>query len=780
MGMVFKAQQVTLNRIVAVKLLSVQMGQGGLDFAARFKVEAQAMARISHPGIVPVHDFGTASDGQLFYVMEFVEGTDLAKRIESEGKLSAEEALRIMLAVCDALACAHAEGVVHRDIKPSNILISRDGKVKVADFGLAKIDAPETASLTLSGTTMGSQGYAAPEVFSKASSADHRADIYSLGVMFYQMLTGTMPRGMFKLPSEKVPGLDTRFDAIICQAMEEDREDRQQSVAELRGELEAILSPASLSLMPRESHDIHVSSRELIQPAPTARHRIAWSRVAMFTLVIGLMAWLALSRVPPDEAAPDSSPWKNLLKNDGGHLRRSLQGNWVSVDGSLQGPPESAAQPALCGLSWDKPDSCDLRFRITKLAGADGVVYFGFRHGDSSGGIIFSDRRTDSGVPFVGMTTLEGGNADKDSSWVRRQTASFLPVGQEREVRLLLRDDGVAVWLDGIEVYRWKGDWNKLSQSPPLFLASHARGPVFAIGSHRAKIAIRSAEAMLVTGEEAQKLPDVPPVEFHGHRYQYIPGSFTWMEAEANAASLGGHLATLTSAEENHWGWTHFSPYLPTLDKRALPERGWWIGGRPLEMGKGWEWVTGEPFEYTCWSLAKPPPARTPRLRQHNNGGGGSLSAWSPVHYSNRCGYLVEWDESTSTSSSDTETRQLAAWLFSLPLSNEPSHQDHKVPDVMIEGSVRNFRKLSEMPATPFTFSRIRIGPLPMGDQARRHLDILAQQKRLYDLRIYAAEDAGALNCVNALTRLGTLVFKSMPGKPRKLTDEQLAPLGRV
>lgn len=165
MGMVFKARQVALDRIVAVKLLSVHMGQGNMDFAARFKVEAQAMARLSHPCIVPVHDFGTTSDGQLFYVMEFVEGTDLAKRIESEGKLPVEEALRIVLAVCDALTCAHAEGMVHRDIKPSNILISRDGKVKVADFGLAKIDAPETASLTLSGTTMGSHGYAAPEVF---------------------------------------------------------------------------------------------------------------------------------------------------------------------------------------------------------------------------------------------------------------------------------------------------------------------------------------------------------------------------------------------------------------------------------------------------------------------------------------------------------------------------------------------------------------------------------------------------------------------------------------
>lgn len=646
MGMVFKARQMALDRIVAVKLLSVQVGQGDMDFAARFKVEAQAMARLSHPGIVPVHDFGTTSDGQLFYVMEFVEGTDLAKRIEREGKLPVEESLRIALAVCDALACAHAEGVVHRDIKPSNILISHDGKVKVADFGLAKIDAPETASLTLSGTTMGSHGYAAPEVFSKASTADHRADIYSLGVLLYQMLTGDLPRGMFKLPSQKVPGLDTRLDAIVCQAMEEDREERQQSVAEMREELNAVHSPC-----PERLPETAASNGTLGKITPqVALRRIAWGRVAMAVLVLGGMVGLVITNMRSDDPETSMEPskpfssWKNMLKNDGGVLRRSLQGNWVSIDGSIHGPPASAAQPSLCGLSWDETGACDLRFRITKLSGDDGLVHLGFRHGDSSGGILFSDQRQSHGVSFVGMTTLNGANADRDSSWVRRQTASFLPIGQAREIRLLLRDEGVAAWIDGVEVYRWKGEWKQLSQSPPLYLSSLTRRPVFAIGSLRAQIAIHSAEAMRVIGDEGKTLPEVPPLEFRGHRYQYIPGAFTWMEAEANAASLGGHLVTMTSAEENHWVWTQFSPHLSSQDKRALPERGWWIGGKPLESGKGWQWVTGEPFEYTCWSLAKPPAARTPRLRQHNNGGGGGLSAWSPVHYSNRCGYLVEWD----------------------------------------------------------------------------------------------------------------------------------------
>lgn len=150
MGAVYKARQVSLNRVVAVKLLAAHGNE--LDFITRFKVEAQAMARLSHPGIVPVYDFGETGDGHLFYVMEFVEGEDLAKKIESDGRLTPDEALRIAIAVCDALAFAHEQGVVHRDIKPSNILLTARGAVKVADFGLAKIDDPATASLTLSGT----------------------------------------------------------------------------------------------------------------------------------------------------------------------------------------------------------------------------------------------------------------------------------------------------------------------------------------------------------------------------------------------------------------------------------------------------------------------------------------------------------------------------------------------------------------------------------------------------------------------------------------------------
>jgi serine/threonine protein kinase len=143
MGAVYRGTQRALKRAVAIKVLPPEMEEGDMQFAARFKHEAQAMAQLSHPNIVAVHEAGEV-DGLLYFVMEFIEGTDLAQLIASEGRIEPQRAIQITSAVCEALAFAHEEGIVHRDIKPSNIMIDRRGRVKVADFGLAKTLNVET------------------------------------------------------------------------------------------------------------------------------------------------------------------------------------------------------------------------------------------------------------------------------------------------------------------------------------------------------------------------------------------------------------------------------------------------------------------------------------------------------------------------------------------------------------------------------------------------------------------------------------------------------------
>jgi serine/threonine protein kinase len=244
MGAVYKGCQINLDRPVAIKILPSFMDddETGGNFSARFKNEARAMARLSHAGIVKAFDFGETADGLLYIVMEFIEGTDVAQMLHEQGRLPPVHALAITAHVCDALTYAHSRGIYHRDIKPANIMVGYDGVVKVADFGLAKMSHDGKAGLTQSGLALGTLHYMAPEALVLGAGVDHRADLYSLGVMLYQMLTGSLPQGIFKMPSQLVPGLDPRYDAIISKALREDRDIRHQSAAEFRAELDALLT----------------------------------------------------------------------------------------------------------------------------------------------------------------------------------------------------------------------------------------------------------------------------------------------------------------------------------------------------------------------------------------------------------------------------------------------------------------------------------------------------------------------------------------------------------
>lgn len=243
MGAVYKGRQTQLDRLVAIKILPPDLDGGGHDFTSRFKLEARSMARLKHPSIITVYDFGQTAEGLLYFVMEFVEGMDVQAMISQEGRLRSADAIAIAAHVCEALHYAHSNGIIHRDIKPANVIVGHDGHVRVADFGLVKVmNAAQTSHLTMSGSVMGTPNYLAPESLTLGMSVDHRVDIYAVGVMLYHMLTGNVPRGMFELPSQKVPGLDPRLDNIIAHAMQEDRDQRYQSAEDLRSDLVSILT----------------------------------------------------------------------------------------------------------------------------------------------------------------------------------------------------------------------------------------------------------------------------------------------------------------------------------------------------------------------------------------------------------------------------------------------------------------------------------------------------------------------------------------------------------
>ncbi len=236
MGFVYQVRQSDLDRIAALKILAPDLGRDPA-FAERFARESRALGRLNHPNIVTIYEHGEGG-GFFYLLMEYVDGVNLRQAMRA-GRFTPEQALAIVPGICDALHAAHAQGVWHRDIKPENILLDPQGKVKIADFGIARIVGDPHRDFTLTHTrgALGSAAYMAPEQHENPRGVDHRADIYSLGVVIYEMLTGELPLGRFPAPSERA-AVNARIDQIVFRTLAKERELRHQSAAEVKTEMQ--------------------------------------------------------------------------------------------------------------------------------------------------------------------------------------------------------------------------------------------------------------------------------------------------------------------------------------------------------------------------------------------------------------------------------------------------------------------------------------------------------------------------------------------------------------
>jgi cyclophilin family peptidyl-prolyl cis-trans isomerase len=312
MGEVYRAYDTVRKRTVALKRLPAAMA-ADTGFQARFRRESEVAARLTDEHVIPIHDFGEI-DGQLFIDMRYVEAADLASALRDRGPLPAHRAVRVVGQIAGALDSAHAEGLVHRDVKPSNILLRDrrgDDFAYLIDFGIARV--AQGTSLTATGATVGTMSYMAPERFLDAAGGDHRVDVYALGCVLHEALTGhppfpgdDLPVQMYAhlnspppQPSRLRPGVPPGFDAVVARAMAKDPGERHASAGELAAHAEAVLAAGQHATRPQPARAGPVRAsyptapvppphpaEQTWPPAPPARGRTA-------ALVIGAVVVVA-------------------------------------------------------------------------------------------------------------------------------------------------------------------------------------------------------------------------------------------------------------------------------------------------------------------------------------------------------------------------------------------------------------------------------------------------------------------------------------------------------
>ncbi|MBL9144846.1 MAG: serine/threonine protein kinase [Verrucomicrobiaceae bacterium] len=338
MGTVYLGRQVRLDREVAVKVLARELANDPL-FLERLEREARVMARLRHPNIVAVHDFHRDGESAAI-VMELVEGGTLRDKLRDHPNgLPVDEALRMVRQIAAGLTMAHAEGVIHRDMKPENVLIAESGEAMVSDFGLAMPMHDDSARLTLTGMAVGTVDYMAPEQF-KGTEVDVRIDIYALGVIAYELLTGQTPRGSFDPPHVLRKEVSHNISTAVMQALRPRAQDRFASVNEF-----------ILALEDR---------------APTQRARWPWLALLGFMLIA--TAWWVLKGERP---SPNPGPWRDAAA--GYRIwEHTIRGNWQNSNGVL------TANEDICiaSLEADMPEAYDVRVRFSRLSGMHSVAVF--------------------------------------------------------------------------------------------------------------------------------------------------------------------------------------------------------------------------------------------------------------------------------------------------------------------------------------------------------------------------------------------------------------------
>jgi serine/threonine protein kinase len=359
MGVVYKAQDTTLDRLVALKFLPPHLSASDED-KARFVQEAKAAAALNHPNICTIHGIED-SEGQTFIVMEFVEGQTLRDKTVgriADSPIQLKQALEIGIQIADGLAAAHEKGIVHRDLKPENIMLQKDGRLRIMDFGLAKLKG--ASRLTKAGSTVGTTGYMSPEQV-QGFDTDHRTDIFSLGVLLYELFAGQSPfKGVHETAvnyeivnvdpdpiSTIKPEIDPELDSIILDCLAKDLKERCQSVAEVARDLRRFKRESSKQRLSRitaareayRPSQMGTTGSEIAPAIPEKKSvfvgiNVSWIVAGIFLLLATLVAFIHFTETIPEVRVYQSTilpPEKtNFVMSFGGHVALSPDGRLLA------------------------------------------------------------------------------------------------------------------------------------------------------------------------------------------------------------------------------------------------------------------------------------------------------------------------------------------------------------------------------------------------------------------------------------------------------------------
>jgi predicted Ser/Thr protein kinase len=677
MGAVYKAVQRSLDRDVAIKILPPAFGSDP-EFRASFETEAKAMAKANHPNLIAVYDFG-AVDGMPFIVMEYVDGKSLYH--SSWGKtIDPVDACRIVKGICDGLAHAHEAGVIHRDIKPANILLNQKAEPKIGDFGLAQAIDQEGPGLL-----MGTPGYAAPEILDEQATSDHRADLYAVGVILHELVTGERADGSH--PPSKATG-NLKLDAIWRKATQPDPARRYQDAAAMSQALDGWLRSAGTRQTPRKLViNPTAPATKIVRPQPAAANpvrRVNPTRpVTPARPVTSGQPGTAAAHPapagpprtpPPGEAAGYWSIGRSLLiiaalvgaifithkvltvtrANRVAEIERSEREHAEAREKAEQEQRKARAEssgpavPPVVEEPGETPMEALARLRADLRAGERGELPPGTsRRGDSD---YFRVPEPMGWHRAAAFAEDHGGHlalAESESAviWLSeflpRNEAAWIGAGRSSGNRWVHLDGrpwslgqqpsgvGDFVSVNSLGLLRTRGAADELP-----FIIQWRRD-----GSNPAGLAAMLRRTRETLGNPAPVFP-IGTRSFDGRHFAIITRAVDRTGAERLAAQAGGHLAVPASRDECDW-------LADETEEFDAPD-GLWLGGRRRDGA--WTWTTGEPWDHERWLDNRAPEDRHDSLVLLPGGD------WVDAPANRKSsGFIIEWSRDGERSASRDE-----------------------------------------------------------------------------------------------------------------------------